>query len=108
MYMEKLYIIVRNDIAPGLQIAQACHALREFVDAYPDLDRAWHTNHRNIVILQVPELSDLAALANEADAKAIPCSRFLEPDLGDQLTAIALAREGEKIVSTLPLALKAA
>lgn len=108
MNMEKLYIIVRNDITPGLQIAQACHALREFVEAYPDLDRAWHNNHRNIVILQVPCLSDLAALANEADSQEIPCSRFLEPDMEDQMTAIALARDGERLVSTLPLALRAA
>lgn len=104
--MEKLYIIIRNDLRPGMQIAQACHALREFTADYPQLDLHWHENHRNIVVLQVPTLQELAALANECERKEIPCSRFLEPDLHNQLTAIACAPECTPLVSSLPLALR--
>lgn len=106
--MEKLYIIVRNDISPGLQIAQACHAQREFASDYPDLDREWHETHRNIVVLQIPDLKELAALANECERLKIPTSRFLEPDLNNELTAIALAPTCVRLVSSLPLALKGA
>lgn len=105
--MEKLYIIVRNDIPPGLQIAQACHAQREFAAEYPDLDREWHEKHRNIVVLQIPDLRELAALANECERLNIPTSRFLEPDLDNELTAIALAPTCVRLVSSLPLALRA-
>ena len=106
--MEKLYVIVRNDLTPGLQIAQACHALREFVADHPALDRAWHEGQRNIVVLQVPGLRELERLAAVAVDQRIPLSRFTEPDLQDQLTAVALARDGEALVSSLPLALRAA
>ena len=36
--MEKLYIIVRRDLAPGAQCAQSCHAMHAFVNEHPALD----------------------------------------------------------------------
>lgn len=115
--MQKLYIIIRSDLAAGLQIAQACHALRCFTHAHPKEDRAWFygpdqtlepRGPNNIVVLQVPDekaLHDLFCRAvRDPDVAGAP---FYEPDLDDSLTAIALGGEGaSRYVSSLPLALR--
>lgn len=92
--MKRLYIVVRNDIAPGLQMAQACHAAREFTL------RSDEDVGDNLVVLHAShaELERLVASA--------PCVPFHEPDLRGELTAAAFGGEARKILSTLPLALR--
>ena len=105
---KKIYIIVRPDLAPGLQAAQACHALREFVEKFPEIDREWFTTSNNIVVLNARSHGHLLRLAGLAVDHSIACAQFFEPDCDNELTAIALGPEGSKLVSQLPLALKAA
>lgn len=105
--MEKLYIIVRSDLSPGLQIAQSCHALRQFSEEWPDQDRAWHTTHKNLVCLQINSKEELAALAYEATRAGVACSVYREPDCGDEPTAIALGEGAKRLVRRLQLALAA-
>ena len=50
---QKLYIITRSDLSPGLQIAQSCHALREFIEIHPEIDKAWYKDSNYLVILSV-------------------------------------------------------
>lgn len=102
--MQKLYVIVRSDLAPGLQLAQACHALRLFAADHPEVDKAWYEGSSNLVVLQAPSEEELLALA--ARAGEVPTSVFREPDLGDEVTAIALGPTGAGLVSQLPLALR--
>jgi hypothetical protein len=46
----KLYVIVNESLATGLKMAQACHALVAFTQAYPEITSEWmHDN--NIVVL---------------------------------------------------------
>jgi hypothetical protein len=104
--LEKLYVIVRSDLAPGAQIAQTAHAVSEFAVAHPDDFRAWASEQRNIVCLGIPNEAALADLLSLAQSKHIRCARFREPDYDDELTAIALGNGGDKITSSLPLALK--
>lgn len=52
--MEKLYVVVRADLSPGLQIAQACHACRAFQAEYRDLEESWYTTSNTIAVLSVP------------------------------------------------------
>lgn len=107
--MEKLYVVVRADLAPGLQAAQACHAAMEFVVArHPDLGRAWHRGSNNLVLLQVPDGAALRDLARQAGRHRIACAEFFEPDLDYAMTAIALGPDGGPLVGQLPLALRAA
>jgi Peptidyl-tRNA hydrolase PTH2 len=104
---SKLYIIVDADLAPGLQCAQACHALRAFVAEHPDVDRAWFEGPNNIVVLSVPGALYLEHLARYADELGVPRSVFTEPDLADQTTAIAMCGENaHRVCSSLPLALR--
>jgi hypothetical protein len=102
--MTKLYIIVRNDLRPGLQLAQSVHALAAFERAFPERYRAWVTGANNIVCLQVPNEAALQALLDINDGEAVG---FHEPDVGDQLTAIAVSERGVQLAE-LPLALRKA
>lgn len=89
----KLYAITRGDLKPGLRTAQVGHALITWVLAHgepPD----------NLVVLQVPDLSALRALAERLEGDVV-C--FHEPDLGDELTAIAAGPALWRDLSTLPL-----
>lgn len=107
--MNKMYVIVRNDLEPGLQAAQACHALRLFVEEHKLEENQWFRYSNNIVVLQVPSKEELVALAYKATCDDTPCSIFREPDVNDEPTAIALmGRQAKKLVSSLPLALRAA
>ncbi len=106
--MEKLYIVVRADLPPGAQIAQSCHALRAFVEKYPGLDRQWHDTGGNLVCLSIEDERELQSLLADAIyGDEIACAWFCEQDLGGQLTAIALDSRARRLVSNLPLALRA-
>lgn len=103
--MEKLYIIVRNDLSPGLQLPQACHAMREFINDFPELDRKWFDDSKNIVVLQVQDEAALRRLYEELSPVA-PRSIFEEPDLDNAWTAMAVGGSGSGLLSSLPLALR--
>lgn len=104
--MQRLFVVVRSDIAPGLQLAQACHAVAAFGSAFPGPFRAWHLGESNIVCLQARDEQHLRELFAGLSPEALAAS-FHEPDLGEQMTAFACDRR-PKAWSSLPLALKAA
>lgn len=97
----KLYVIVKKTLAAGLMAAQAIHAFRAFVGEYPVLERYWHEEHNNIVVLHEEELGELASRLEEAGFRL---SRFHEPDLDNELTAICVEPGAWKMLSSLPLA----
>jgi hypothetical protein len=99
----RLYVVVRADLPPGLQLAQACHATREFGLRYPGLDLG-----DNLVVLQVPGEAALHELLLEAGDRDLPAVAFAEPDLHDELTAAAFSGDARALLSSLPLALRAA
>lgn len=105
---DKLYIVTRSDLEPGYQIAQSCHALRQFAHEHPELDREWFERSNYIACLSVGSEAELDALLMKAIDRQIPHSIFREPDIDDQMTAIAFA-PGEatrKLCSSCSLALK--
>ncbi len=106
--MQKLYIVVRNDISPGLMVAQSCHALRAFVAEHPEVDKVWFKESNNIVVLEV-ESEDILMDLMDRVAETTKCfSFFIEPDLDNELTAVAFGPEAGPLLANLPLALKAA
>jgi len=102
--MDKLYVVVRGDLGPGLRAAQACHALRQFVAEHPEIDKAWFETSNTIVLLEVPDLEALSDLTFELDRRDITYSQFIEPDIGHELTAVAVAPEGRSLCSRFRLA----
>lgn len=92
MRSNRLYVITRRDLEIGLKIAQACHAAFEF-------PRRLHVISKEIpymIVLEVEDEERLVKLKDKAVAKtAVVC--FEEPDLDNQLTAIAFFEsEGTK------------
>lgn len=99
--------MTRADLEPGYQIAQSCHALRQFVADHPDIDAEWFARSNYVACLSVRDEKDLLSLVDRANAKGIPLATFREPDLGGQLTAIALApgEASKRLCSSCKLAL---
>lgn len=99
--MKRMYVVVRSDLPPGLQMAQACHAAHEYglfgADDVGD----------NLVVLAA-NASKLQELAAHAAARGLSHVSFHEPDLGGELTACAFSASMRPFVSSLPLALRAA
>lgn len=101
--MKRLYVVVRRDLPPGLQLAQACHAVREFVDEHPGAEEKIG---ENLVALNVADELALWRLTERVREQGVPVTLFREPDLGGALTAAAMGSAAQKLLSSLPLALR--
>ena len=87
--------MVREDLPPGSQVAQAVHAAVEHALDYPTEVHGAPV----VVVLGVPDELGLNLLADELQGCGLELNRFTEPDLprsklfgdrSEQLTAIAL------------------
>ena len=104
--INKLIVVTRKDLTPGYQIAQAGHALAQFMLDYPDQANQWNNNY--LICLSVENENQLKTLLEKMRMHDIPVSYFLEPDLGNEMTAIAFqgSDKASKLTSSIPLALK--
>jgi peptidyl-tRNA hydrolase len=105
--MRKLYVVTRGDLSPGQQAVQACHAGQEFIFEHPREAESWHLRSNTLALLVLPSEAELESLARAAEDLRVPVTRFREPDRDNELTAIALGYQAQRLVSRLPLALKA-
>lgn len=87
---DKLYLVTRRDIAPGYQAVQSCHALRQFTADHPERDEEWFKNSNYLALLSVEDEVELMRLITEAKDMGLRWSAFREPDVGGQITAIAI------------------
>lgn len=101
--MEKLYVVGRADLPPGLRAAQIVHAARVFAENHAEEEQSWYDQSNNLVLLEVKDEQALLALAAAAAHLHVAINR--EPDLDNQLTAIALGAGAKRLVRHLPLAL---
>jgi hypothetical protein len=75
---------VRKDLSYPQQAVQACHACIDARDFYPaDLETP------NLVLLGVNDEKKLVNTLRRIEKLGIRCKAFVEPDIGNQLTAIA-------------------
>lgn len=105
---DKLFLVTRRDLSPGYQAVQSCHALRQFVHDHPDVDKAWFENSNYIALLSVADEESLREILDVAWYRQIRHSTFCEPDIGNEITAIALepCAESIELCKDLPLALR--
>lgn len=101
--LKRLYVVVRADLPAGLQLAQACHATRSFGLEQPELDVG-----ENLVVLHAKDAAALGTLVETARKEDLPVVPFHEPDLDGAITAAAFTGAAQKLLSTLPLALRPA
>ena len=102
-----MYIVVRSDLkSNGLQAAQAVHAGFFFAQKYPEITREWLADSQYLVIVSADSSEEILAINAKAHAENIPTSVWSEPDLNDEVTAVALAPSAKSriLCANLPLA----
>lgn len=90
MLLSKLYIIVRKDLTPSQTAVQAGHAVAEYL-----LDDPQTWRNETLIYLGVKNLYHLEKWMNklsDAEIKFIP---WREPDINNELTAIASTGSSE-------------
>ena len=106
--MAKLYVVVRDDLPPGLQAAQACHAVRQFASEHRHLEEQWYQLSKTLVLLSVRDEEELRAMAERLERLGIAVALGCAPDLHDAATALAaLGAEAKRQLRGLPLMLSA-
>ena len=83
--MTKLYVIVRKDLSIPQRAVQAGHAVAEFLLRGPF--SRW--SNGTLVYLGVKGLRQLENIKQKFEWEDIPYIEFREPDLNNEITAIA-------------------
>ena len=84
----RLYVLIRKDLGPAYGAVQAGHAVAEFVLRCPEL---WKNN--TLIYLGVDDDKCLRRWGERLDQRGIQWVGFIEPDIGNQMTAIATVCE---------------
>jgi hypothetical protein len=94
--MKKLYVVVRDDLSFPQKAVQAGHAIAAWMLKFPD--SVWKND--TLVLLKADDKKHLTDIWS--DLWRNETAAFFEPDIGDEITAIACLG-GNKIVKKLPL-----
>lgn len=86
---RRLYVLVRKDLSPSYRAVQAGHAVAEWLLH----DQSW--NNETLIYLTTKDESTLNRWADKLDFRGIKWVGFREPDIGNQLTAIAVLSDGK-------------
>lgn len=99
--MNKVYVLCRKDlesVAPAYPLVQGGHALAELI--FSGKLESWKNDY--LIYVAVENLEELKQWMSKLDRIGHHYSHFVEPDLGYEITAIAV--EGDlKMFSRLPL-----
>ena len=87
---------------------QSAHAVADFIINYPEIAREWHDTSNYLVILSVPTESELSKASQKLADADLLFSLFHEPDINNQLTAIAIepSEKARRFCSRYKLALR--
>jgi hypothetical protein len=103
---DKLYLVTNQQLSSGYQSAQIAHVVAEFVMDNPDVASHWRGLSNSLIVLTAPNAEALSSLQGKALARGIRVQEFREPDLGDEITALAFAPSDatRRLLSNLPCA----
>lgn len=89
-------------------MAQSTHAAIQFTQEHPDINKEWFQQSNYLCMLAAANEVELRKLIERAEMQNIKISIFREPDIDNQITAIALepSCKSKKLCSGLKLALK--
>ena len=106
--IHKLTVISRRDLSPGYQAVQSGHALADYIFEFPIEANDWHRHSNFLIYLSTENEASLKNLLQELQGIGVAVTSFREPDINDELTAIAFVSTDEtrKLTSGLPLQLK--
>ena len=105
---QKLIVISREDLSPGYQAVQSAHAAINFQYQYPKIAKNWNSKSNYLIFLSCKSQDELIQYKNKFDLAGLLYTLFYEPDINNELTAIAIepSEKTKKICSNLPLLLK--
>ena len=93
----KMYVLVRSDLSVSQQAVQAGHAVAELI--LHGLQKNWN---KTLIYLRVKDEDELIRWKEKIEFRNKEYAEFREPDIGNQLTAIACVDDG-KMFSKLSL-----
>lgn len=79
--------------------------IAEFVLKHPESAHHWHGLSNSLIVLEAKDAKELMEIQGKAKQYSITVHEFREPDLGDELTALAFEPNiaNRKLLSNLPL-----
>jgi hypothetical protein len=80
-----VYVLVRKDLPPAQQVVQSCHAVAEAARSFLPAGQ----EHPHIIVCQVRDEPALRQSLHRLQTHGVRFRAFLEPDLGNELTALA-------------------
>lgn len=103
---DKIYLVTHTDLTVGHQITQTAHVIAELAVAHPEHFSKWHNLSQSIIVLQTPSSESLFELYVRAQSASLTVEAFREPDLGDEITALAFLPHADNVrfLANLPLA----
>ena len=101
----KLRVVTRRDLPIGTQALQSGHAAIDFQHQHPSEAKEWHSKSNYLVFLTVANEEELIKLTTKAILLGIKHTVFREPDLDNQITAVAFEATdaARKLTSSCPL-----
>lgn len=101
----KLRVVTRKDLTIGQQSTQGCHAAIDFQHQHPIESKIWHNNSNYLILLTVANEQKLYELISKAILRGIKHTIFREPDLNNEITAVAFdaTEDARKLTSSCPL-----
>lgn len=101
-------IITIDDLSPGYKCVQSAHALADFAVRYEHEFKQWQMGSNYLCCLEASEFK-IKRLIDKLNSLEIKYHIFLEPDIGNKMTAIAVEaisrQEHKKLFKTFKLTL---
>lgn len=82
--MERLYVLIRKDLSLGYQAVQGGHAVAEYMLK----NDSWKNQY--LIYLNVKDERDLESWKQKLESKGHKPIPFHEPDINNEMTAIAV------------------
>lgn len=98
--------MTHGNLSAGYQVAQVAHVMAEYILHRPQTAKYWHHLSNSLIVLEAKDAEALSELQEKAKLKGLDVQEFREPDLGDEITALAFSpsKNTRKFLSNLPLA----
>lgn len=102
---QKLRVVTRRDLSIPYQAVQSAHAAIDFQHEHPVEAKEWQTSSNYLAVLTVEDEQQLIKLITKAILLGIKHTVFREPDIDNQITAVAFepSEQAKKLTSSCPL-----
>ena len=84
-----LTTIVRDDLSEGYRLVQSCHAVADFAANHGEEFVKWQSKSNYLCCLEASPLK-IQTTISRLEELEIKYNVFLEPDIGNEITAIAI------------------